>query len=106
MNNSWISMAGIALAAALMGPAFAQGSLEGNWKLTLGKKPPCTVSMTADGGVTPAADCPVPIAHWKGTTNGVQLQTASGETYAVLKPKGEAFEGTTFADMRSVELSH
>jgi hypothetical protein len=105
MNNSWISLAGMTLAAALVGPVFAQGSLEGNWKFTLGKKPPCIVSMTADGGITPAADCPAAIAHWKGTANGLQLQTASGETYAVLKSKGEAFEGTTFADLRSVELS-
>ena len=86
-------------------PALAQGSLEGNWKLALGKKTPCDVSMTADGAVTPGTDCPSEIAKWKSTSNGVQLQTASGATYAVLKPKGSSFEGTTFADSRSVTLT-
>jgi Protease inhibitor Inh len=86
-------------------PALAQGSLEGSWKLALGKKAPCEVQMTADGAVTPGTDCPTDIARWKGTSNGVQLQTASGETYAVLKPKGSGFEGATFADSRSVTLT-
>ena len=93
------------LAASLPSLALAQGSLEGNWKLALGKKTPCDVSMTVDGAVTPAADCSAPIAHWKGTSNGIQLQTASGETFAVLKPKGEQFVGATIADTRTVTLS-
>jgi len=93
------------LSAALALPALAQGSLEGSWKLALGKKAPCEVSMSADGAVTPGADCPADIAHWKSTSSGFQLQTASGETYALLKPKGQSYEGTTFADARTVTLS-
>jgi len=94
-----------ALLLSSMLPALAQGSLEGNWKLALGKKAPCDVSMTADGTVTPGTDCPSEIARWKSTSNGVQLQTASGATYAVLKPKGSSFEGMTFADSRAVTLT-
>jgi Protease inhibitor Inh len=93
------------VASLLAAPVLAQSGLEGTWKLALGKKAPCDVAMAADGAVTPSADCPAAIAHWKGTSNGVQLQTASGETFAVLKPKGASFEGTTFADARAVTLS-
>ena len=39
-------------------PALAQGSLEGSWKLALGKKAPCEVNMTADGSVTPGTGLP------------------------------------------------
>jgi hypothetical protein len=107
VNNYELSrIAPAVLAAALLAaPAMAQNSLEGTWKLALGKKAPCDVAMAADGMVTPSADCPAAIAHWKSTSTGVQLQTASGETFAVLKSKGASFEGTTFADARSVLLS-
>jgi hypothetical protein len=107
MNNSRIfGLILAAFAAAVLAtPALAQGGLEGTWKLALGKKTPCDVAMAADGAVTPSADCPAAIAHWKGTSTGVQLQTASGETFAVLKSKGAGYEGATFADSRSVSLS-
>jgi hypothetical protein len=86
--------------------ALAQDSLEGDWKLALGKKAPCAVSMNADGTVAAAPDCPAPIARWKGTANGVQLQTASGETFAVLKAKQGVFQGVSVSDARTVTLSH
>ena len=107
MNNSLISrMVSAAFATALLAaPAFAQDKFEGTWKFALGKKAPCDVAMAADGAVTPSADCPAAIAHWKGTSTGLQLQTASGETYAVLKSKGASYEGSTFADSRAVTLS-
>ena len=85
--------------------ALAQDSVEGNWKLALGHRAPCEISMTADGDITGASDCSVPVARWKATSDGVQLQTASGETYALLKAKAGTLEGTTFADMRRVTLS-
>jgi hypothetical protein len=102
---SLVLLTAATLAVALPSLALAQGSLEGDWKLALGKKAPCAVSMSADGAVTAAADCPVNVARWKGTSNGVQLQTASGETFAVLKARDGAFQGTTFADARTVTLS-
>jgi hypothetical protein len=85
--------------------ALAQDSVEGSWKLVLGRNTPCEISMTADGDITRAADCSVPVARWKATSDGVQLQTASGETYALLKAKAGNLEGATFADMRRVTLS-
>ncbi len=104
MMNSRISLVSFIFALTASG-AFAQPSLEGSWKFALGKKSPCQIGMSADGTVTPAPDCPAGIARWKGTANGVQLQTASGETFAVLKAKGAAYEGTAVADMRAVSLS-
>jgi Protease inhibitor Inh len=107
MNNSRIfGLISAAFVTAMMAaPAIAEGNLEGTWKFALGKKAPCDVAMAADGAVTPSADCPAAIAHWKGTSTGLQLQTASGETYAVLKSKGASYEGSTFADSRTVTLS-
>ena len=102
---SLVLLSAAALAVGLPSLALAQDSLECNWKFALGKKAPCAVSMSADGAVTAASDCPAAIARWKGTSNGVQLQTASGETFAVLKAKDGAFQGTTFADARTVTLS-
>jgi hypothetical protein len=95
---------GLTAAPAFISLAWAEASLEGSWKLTLGKKAPCDLVIAADGSVTPTEGCAV-VARWKLTSSGVQLQTASGATYAVLKPKGDAFEGATIADQRSVTLT-
>ena len=107
MNHriSFVLVLAALLSVGLPVLALAQDSVEGSWKLALGRKAPCEVSMTANGDITGAADCSVPVARWKATSDGVQLQTASGETYALLKPKAGNLEGTTFADMRRVTLS-
>ena len=101
-------LAFLILATGVSSAAFAQGNLAGSWKLTMGHKAPCSLTMAADGSVTAGSDCAygTEVTHWAPTSTGVQLQTASGETYAVLHPKGEAYEGQTFADMHNLVLSH
>ncbi len=92
------------VAAQAQAPALAAGT----YKIALGSKAPCDVVVTADGAFTPADGClsTANLTKWTPTNTGYQLVTASGETYAVLKPHGEALEGVTFADQRKIVLSH
>ena len=96
-------LAGIGAANA-QAPALAAGT----YKLAVGSKTPCDVTVTAEGAFTPAADCAssANLAKWTPTNSGYELITAQGTTYAVLKPKGEALEGVTFEDQRKITLSH
>ena len=98
------------LAVSGFGTAYAQAPAlaAGTYKLAIGTKTPCEVTIVADGTLTPAGDCAtgMTLTKWAPTATGYQLISASGETYAVLKPHGEALEGATFADQRKVVLSH
>ena len=91
-------------AAQAQAPALAAGT----YHVALGAKAPCDVSVTADGAFTPADGCltTAGVAKWAPTNTGYELFTGSGEVYAVLKPHGEALEGTTFADQRKIVVSH
>ncbi|HEY0106345.1 MAG TPA: hypothetical protein VGB91_09695 [Rhizomicrobium sp.] len=111
MNKSRFLALSFLLAATSVGSAYAQAPAlaAGTYKLTVGSKTPCDVTITSDGALTPASTCEtaMPLAKWTqiGPT-GYQLVSTSGETYAVIKPHGEQLEGTTFADQRKVVLSH
>lgn len=97
------------LALSGMGTAYAQAPAlaAGDYKLAVGSNAPCDLAITADGGVTQAADCAAArLSHWKVTGNSYVLYSASGDVYAVLKAKGDNLEGVVFADNRKLVLSH
>ncbi|HJW41190.1 MAG TPA: hypothetical protein VJ476_08175 [Rhizomicrobium sp.] len=110
MNKSRFLTLSFLLAISGFGSAYAQAPAlaAGTYKLAVGAKAPCELTITADGAVTQAADCATgtTLAKWAPTGSGYQLISTSGETYAVLKPHGESLEGQTFADQRKVVLSH
>jgi hypothetical protein len=110
MNKSRFLAVSFLLALSGFGSAYAQAPAlaAGTYKLAVGSKINCELVITADGAVTQSADCAtgVTLTKWTPTNSGYQLVSASGETYAVLKPHGEALEGQTFLDQRKVVLTH
>jgi hypothetical protein len=110
MNKSRFVALSFLLAISGFGTAYAQAPAlaAGSYKLAIGSKTPCSLTIAADGTISQAADCETGTAltKWSPTATGYQLISASGETYAVLKPHGESLEGVTFSDQRKVVLSH
>jgi hypothetical protein len=110
MNKSRFLAVSFFLALSGMGAAHAQAPAlaAGTYKLAIGAKAPCDLTITAEGGVTQAADCATGanLTKWTATGTGYQLISADGATFAVLKAKGDALEGVTFADQHKLVLSH
>ncbi|HEX4303695.1 MAG TPA: hypothetical protein VHZ78_12940 [Rhizomicrobium sp.] len=109
MNKSRFLTLSFLLALSGFGTAYAQAPAlaAGNYKLAIGSKAPCDVTISADGALT-ASTCETgtTLTKWTATGTGYQLISASGDTYAVLKPHGETLEGVTFADQHKLVLSH
>jgi hypothetical protein len=111
MNSSrFLAPLSLVLALSAIGAAQAQAPAlaAGTYKVAVGSKAPCDVTVTADGAFTPTEGClsSANLAKWTPTSTGYELITTSGVTYAVVKPKGEALEGVTFADQRKITLTH
>jgi hypothetical protein len=110
MNKTCFLALSFALAFTGFGSAYAQAPAlaAGTYKLAVGSKAPCDVTITAEGSLTQAADCSTGtnITKWTTTGSGYELLTASGETFALLKPHGETLEGATITDQHKVVLSH
>lgn len=110
MNSSrFLALSSLVLALSGIGAAQAQAPAlaAGTYKIAVGSKAPCDVNVTADGGLALADGClgTANLTKWTPTNTGYELITSSGEVYAVLKPHGEALQGTTFADQRKIELT-
>jgi hypothetical protein len=110
MNKSRFLTLSFILALSGFGTAYAQAPAlaAGTYKLAIGSKTACDLTITADGAVTQAADCATgtTLTKWTSTGTGYQLIDASGETYAVIKPHGENLEGVVFSNQRKLVLSH
>ncbi|HUO88264.1 MAG TPA: hypothetical protein VMU08_03745 [Rhizomicrobium sp.] len=110
MNKSRFLAASFFLALSGFGVAHAQAPAlaAGTYKLAIGSKAPCDLTLSADGAVTQAADCATGtnLTKWAPTATGYQLITADGATYGTLKPHGDTLEGFTFADQHKLVLSH
>jgi len=77
--------------------ANAQPVNAGDYKLTVGKAEPCTITLSADGAASPGACAGAAnVGHWQMQGSTLQLNKADGEIYALLKAKGDAYAGTTF----------
>lgn len=105
-------VAGLLLAGISI--AQADATLTGNWKMTVGSEQPCSLTLSADassnrvGSVAQGPECPgglEAIGHWKTVGTSLQLLSPAGNLVALLKPKGDAYEGTRFSDGRKVALS-
>lgn len=90
------------------GIAQAQGLTAGDYKLAVGHATPCAVSLAADGTATVPADCSQvsSVTHWRSTASGVEFFDNSGAVFAVLKAKGDGYQGATFADNHELTLTH
>jgi len=88
--------------------AHAQGLTAGDYKLAVGHATPCAVSLAADGSATIPGDCAhvTDVTHWRSTATGVEFFDNSGTTIAVLKAKGDGYQGATFADNNQLTLTH
>jgi hypothetical protein len=110
MNKSRFLTLSFALALMGFGSAYAQAPAlaAGTYKLAIGSRTPCELTITAEGGVSQGADCATGTNLTKLTPSGssYELLSASGELYAVLKPHGDALEGVTAADQHKLVLSH
>ncbi|MBV8976486.1 MAG: AprI/Inh family metalloprotease inhibitor [Alphaproteobacteria bacterium] len=96
-----IASAALALSAASVQAAAAPGA----YKLA-GAGASCTITLAADGTAA-ANDCAQAsgVARWQAKYNGVELQTASGETVAILRGKDGSYTGARFSDGRALTLS-
>ena len=114
MNKLRSFALGAALALTSIGIAHADGTVGGAWKLTVGvTDDPCTLTLTPDasgtaGTIASGSDCPSYLYQataWKVAGSGIQLYAGSGELIASLKPHGDSYVGTRFADGRKLALS-
>lgn len=110
MKTIYLLPLSLVLALGTFGSAYAQAPAlaAGTYKLAIGSKTPCDITVTADGAVSQAADCAPGVNLTRVTPkgSGYLLIQASGDLYGVVKPNGDMLEGTTFADQRRLVLSH
>jgi len=97
----------ISSAVAFVAVSAAQADPAGSYKLAIGAKATCAVTLVADGTATftGACDQGSDVARWQAKSSGVELKKASGETVAVLKGKDGSYSGTRFEDGRTLTLS-
>jgi len=86
----------ISSALAFVAVSAAQADPAGSYKLAIGAKATCAVTLAADGtaNFTGACDQGSDVARWQAKASGVELKKASGETVAMLSGKtarGRAF---------------
>ncbi len=98
-----LALSGFATAYA-QAPALASGT----YKLTVGSKAPCALTISDTGTVNQAADCSTgtTLTKWKASGDSYVFTTASGEVFAVLKSQGDTLEGKSIPSEHKVVLSH
>jgi len=97
----------ISSALAFVAVSAAQADPAGSYKLAVGAKATCALTLVADGTATftGACDQGADVARWQAKSSGVELKKASGETVAMLKGKDGSYTGTRFEDGRTLTLS-
>ena len=105
MNNLKLLL--ISSALVFTAVSAAQADPAGSYKLAIGAKATCAVTLVADGTATFTGACDQggDVARWQAKSSGVELKKASGETVAVLKGKDGSYTGTRFEDGRTLTLS-
>src|SRR5260370_8869562 len=94
------------LSLSAMTTAQAETFTAGEYKLAVGNAAPCTVTLSADGSASVGACAAAPnVGKWQQHGSTIQLSKGNGEVYALLKPKGDAYAGTTFPGNDSVTHS-
>ncbi|MBI1329002.1 MAG: hypothetical protein GC166_03750 [Alphaproteobacteria bacterium] len=108
MNRLIISAVAGGLAVLASSAAFADTAATGQWKYTVGSNTDCSITINEDQTVVTTGTCPTgnyAVAHWETSGSNIKLLSASDELVAILKPKGEGFEGKRVYDSRKVALS-
>jgi hypothetical protein len=107
-------VAGAALVLASAGFAYADDSVAGAWKMTVGVNgAPCSLTFTANesgtsGAIAAGPDCPSglnAVSTWKMSGASMELYAGSGDLVAWLKPKDGVYLGTRLSDGRKLALS-
>ena len=94
------------LSFSALSAAQAQPVTTGEYTLAVGKAAPCTVNLAADGTANVGACAAAPnVSHWQQHGSTIQLSKVNGEVYGLLKPKGDAYAGTTFPSNDSITHS-
>ena len=94
------------LSLSALGSANAANFTAGEYKLAVGNAVPCTITLSADGSASVGACAAAPnVGHWQQHGSTIQLSKGNGEVYALLKPKGDAYAGTTFPSNDSITHS-
>lgn len=96
-----------AAAFATAGMAADSQDVSGAWKLAIGAKTVCTLTLAADGSAVFTGDCTGggDVARWHMAANKLELRTAGGETVGVLTDKDGVYTGKRFEDGRTLVLS-
>jgi len=96
-----------ALALTAVSAAHAADATAGTYKLAIGANTTCAINLAADGTASYASDCAqgANVAKWQAKFHAVELQTANGNTVALLKGKDGSYTGTRFEDGRALTLS-
>ncbi len=105
MNGLKLLMISSALAFTTV--SAVQADPAGAYKLAIGAKTTCVLTLAADGTATftGACDQGADVARWQAKSSGVELKKAGGETVALLKGKDGSYTGTRFEDGRTLTLS-
>ncbi len=113
MNKLSSLLLGGAVALATIGAAHAAAPVAGSWKLSTGAADaPCVVTLTAgatdnNGTAASTGDCNgTKVGQWHTTGSALELLASNGTLVAILRPKGDAYEGSRLSDGRKVALSH
>ncbi len=93
------------IALAVLTTAALAATVEGDWKLAVGARPPCTLTQAADGEGT--GDCAPGNRGARGGAAAakLELRTASGETVGILTAKDGGYAGKRFSDGKAMVLS-
>jgi hypothetical protein len=113
MNKLSSLLLGGAIALATIGAAHAATPVTGSWKLSTGvADAPCTVTLTAGttdstGTAASTGDCNgTNVGQWHTTGSNLELLASNGTLVAILRSKGDGYEGSRISDNRKVALSH
>jgi hypothetical protein len=108
MNRTRSILLGSFAAMTLIAGANAATAAPGTYKLAIGNKAPCDITLAADGTATYANDCAYGggVARWQAGFNKLDLQKANGETVGLLSAKGDTYVGTRASDGKTLILTH
>ena len=104
---------GAAIALSSIALAHADSTATGTWKMSVGvNDDPCVVTLASEptsdiaGPATQNGDCMgVSFQRWKATGGSLLLSQSNGTAIALLKAKGDAYEGKDISDGRTVALN-
>jgi hypothetical protein len=102
---STLAISASLLALSGFGVAYADGAA-GSYALSLSHGVPCTVTLAQDGGADTAACNDIQhVNRWHKTGSELELSNDHGTVYAVLRAKGDGYQGSTILKNSSLTLT-